>query len=185
MRIGPRWRALQRVGESDLKIAGARVNFPAGGKNMKGGSEGREARCVWGPVNVRLKLSFRGPVPREVKAPATAFEQRNLGCSGALKKRSPGFPTRVGREKVRLGKVFRSVASHLPQGVTGRPTDRKRLEIDRRNAPVVSSRIRVVEEKFRFVSMQVSSSIRYFWIFVWYFEVSSRCRWTRAAIFFY
>lgn len=46
MRIGPRWRALQRVRESDLKIAGARVNFPAGGKNMKGGSEGREARCV-------------------------------------------------------------------------------------------------------------------------------------------
>lgn len=42
---------------------------------------------------VRLKLSFRLE-PREVKAPATAFEQRNLRCSGALKKPAR-FPTRV------------------------------------------------------------------------------------------
>lgn len=42
------WKAresgrVQRVGE--LKIAGARVNFP-GRKKMKGGEEGGEGRCV-------------------------------------------------------------------------------------------------------------------------------------------
>lgn len=57
MRTGPRWR--KGLG-TDLKIAGARVNFPAGGKKEgRGGKEGEVGRCVWGAVDVRLKLSFR------------------------------------------------------------------------------------------------------------------------------
>lgn len=153
MRTGPRWR--KGLG-TDLKIAGARVNFPAGGKKEGRGGRGGEVRLRGGRRAFKTFLS----APRLEKSKLR--RQPLSGETSAV----PGCRRKQGlREARRFGWVFAPSPFTFPRvWPAGQLTGNASKSIGE-TRPVPGSFFRSSRKSLVSTRAELSS-IRYFWIFV-------------------
>lgn len=184
MRTGPRWR--KGLG-TDLKIAGARVNFPAGGKKEgRGGKEGEVGRCVWGAVDVRLKLSFRLRGWRSQSSGDSLWAAKPPLFRGVEESR--GYEKREGSVGFSLRRLSPSPGCDRPANWPETPRNRseKRVQFQ-----VVSFEAREKVWFRRGRNFRRSDIFGFSWNFESLFDSWKFLdgllvpRWIRAAIFFY